>query len=230
MAGDAHRMAADLGALIEVGLDVLFPPTCIRCGTDGSWVCAVCVGKTALYHHAQTEEMPPLAGRIVCGSYADPVLQRLVTSLKYRSASCLRESMKAVLTRFRKEFREPWPWAGFSEMIVTSVPADPGRVRQRGIDHAAVIADVVRDVLVPWAGRMSLLRRKGDAVPNAKLPVNAIRKANIRGSFEANGPISVPVLLVDDVLTTGATSQEAARVLLAAGTPSVHLFTLAKGG
>ncbi|MBP7133921.1 hypothetical protein KBA73_01765, partial [Patescibacteria group bacterium] len=83
--------------------------------------------------------------------------------------------------------------------------------------------------IVPRATRATLLQRKREALPNASLQDPQLRAANIHELFECIQPTTHSVILVDDVCTTGATAREAARVLLGAGVPEVHLFTFASG-
>jgi predicted amidophosphoribosyltransferase len=74
-----------------------------------------------------------------------------------------------------------------------------------------------------------LLRRRRATRPQTSLGVYD-RWANVAGAFEAAGPFPVPsgtALLVDDVLTTGATAAAAAQALREAGAGTVHLATLA---
>jgi competence protein ComFC len=66
-------------------------------------------------------------------------------------------------------------------------------------------------------------------MPNAALPTDETRQANVHGIFSVQQRISEPVLLVDDVLTTGATAEEAARALRLSGAPEVHVFVMATG-
>jgi predicted amidophosphoribosyltransferase len=95
---------------------------------------------------------------------------------------------------------------------VTSVPA---RVRQRGIDHARAIAEVVAGALD--APLLQLL----EVGPG---PVHGERFEAIRALPGSD------VVLVDDVLTTGATAWRAAAALRAAGAGAVILVTLARAG
>ena len=124
---------------------------------------------------------------------------------------------------------EPWPWANAEGLCVTAIPSEERRVRERGMRHGAFLADLVKDVFVPWTERKDILLRTGRSVPNATLPPDMLRRANTLGKFRAREPISGAVILVDDVLTTGATAEEAARVLKSAGASSVYLFVLAQG-
>jgi predicted amidophosphoribosyltransferase len=224
-------------------LDVVYPPSCISCGRAGFWWCAGCRASVHVYHTSfcptcgETKRDGhgcsgtfPFSSLIACGPYGAPALRRLITAFKYRSASCLEADLSTWLKDVRGQFLEPWPWANRNRFLVTSIPGDRNRVRERGRDHAWHIAQTARDVFIPWAETKPLLIRTRSIGPNAKLPTTLIRSANVKGAFQCTGPIHDPVLLVDDVFTTGATAQEAARTLIAAGAPEVHILVLAKGG
>ncbi len=235
-------MSAFWQSCVDVCLDALFPPRCLHCHAPDGWLCATCLAQLFLYRHNRCPQCGgvlkgdhlcngewPFASLNVCAAYGDPLMRELVTAFKYRSARCLVPVWRQVLARYRDERMESWPWAGASTLIVTSVPGDRKRMRERGMDHAALLADAVRDTIVPWATRSSLLRRRRSVEPNAHLPTNAARQTNVHQLFEATAQIGDSVLLVDDVITTGATMQECVHVLLAAGAPRVHVLTLARG-
>lgn len=200
----------------------------MACGADGAWFCASCREAVFLRHHAH-ERVSPFASVLSCGSYADPRLRRALTTFKYRSARCVLYDLSVWLKLFRQKYAEAWPWAGLSSLTVTSIPGDARRLRERGMDHASLLADKVKEVLVPWAERRTLLARKRHAFANANLPATDVRAANMKDVFVSIERVRSPVLLVDDIFTTGATATEAARILIAAGSPAVHLFTFARG-
>lgn len=164
---------------------------------------------------------------ITLGSYVNPVLRTLLCSYKYQRAQCLEPFFQALLVHFQKGYQEALPWP--EGMMVTSLPMDAMRLRERGLDHASVLADVTQKTLLPQATRKQILVRTREVVPNASLSDPSLRATNIQGVFGLVESVTVPVLLVDDVCTTGATAREAARTLLAQGVPEVHLFTLASG-
>lgn len=165
----------------------------------------------------------------ICGPYADPLWRKLLTTYKYQSAYCLESVIEMILKRFRQELMEPWPWAGYGGMTLVPLPTDKKHIHHRGFDHALHLAESIRKILVPWAECRSMLKRTRRALAHANLPADLTRQANIQGVFEAGGAMTGPVLLIDDVFTTGATTNEAARALLNAGASAVHLFTLASG-
>lgn len=111
---------------------------------------------------------------------------------------------------------------------VTWVPSDARRLRERGADHAAILGRSVAGSLDRPAVQM-LDARPGRA-DQASLP-SARRRALPVGTFRARGELhGARVLLVDDVLTTGATVREAVRALTVAGAAPVRVAVIARAG
>jgi predicted amidophosphoribosyltransferase len=110
--------------------------------------------------------------------------------------------------------------------VVTWVPLSGRRLAERGFDQAAALARMVARLLdLPVRG---LLVRSSDTSPQARRGGSERRVAMV-GAFRAVGrPPPARVLLVDDVLTTGATAGACARSLLEAGARSIHLLTAAR--
>jgi ComF family protein len=116
--------------------------------------------------------------------------------------------------------------------VVVPIPLSNKRLAQRGYNQAKLLAEpVARSIEVP--SRNDILYRHRDTPPQSLFWEREKRKANIKGVFGVKDrrPISDRTLLViDDVLTTGATVSEAAGVLIEAGARSVHVLTLARAG
>ena len=113
--------------------------------------------------------------------------------------------------------------------VVVPVPLHPRRRRERGFNQAEVLAgELARRVGRPCAP-LALVRRK-DTPPQAGLSA-AARRRNVAGAFAVRRHAQVSgrvVVLVDDVLTTGATAHACARALLAAGASEVRLLAVAR--
>jgi len=110
--------------------------------------------------------------------------------------------------------------------VLVPVPLGARRLRQRGYNQAERLA---RSIAARGGHtvRTDLLRRRRETTTQTRLTPEA-RRANVTGAFEAVGPVSGRLVLVDDVLTTGATLAEAASALVAAGGGLVEAVTFAR--
>lgn len=117
------------------------------------------------------------------------------------------------------------PWA---LDLVVAVPLGSRRYRQRGYNQSALLAvSVARRLGVKCSA--SALQRKRETDPQTGLLAEE-RDRNLAGAFRANGRdvAGRVLLLIDDVLTTGATARSAAAALCRAGAASVYLATAAR--
>jgi ComF family protein len=107
---------------------------------------------------------------------------------------------------------------------VVPVPLSAERLRARGYNHAAEIARHLR----PARLELGLCERARDTLPQMELPYDE-RRRNVRGAFRCTRALAgESVAVVDDVMTTGATLDEVARVLKAAGATRVTNWVVAR--
>lgn len=107
---------------------------------------------------------------------------------------------------------------------VCFVPLHKKRLRQRGFDQAELLAEGIAKITgIPF---VSVIARTRNTKTQTKLSQQQ-RRQNMKDAFIAAKPISGNVVLVDDVLTTGATAAECAAVLKCAGAADVFVLTFA---
>ncbi|MFH1335734.1 MAG: ComF family protein [Candidatus Zixiibacteriota bacterium] len=112
--------------------------------------------------------------------------------------------------------------------LVIPVPLHRARKRERGFNQSEILAEGVSKVL-DVATLNTLLKRKKNTKDQTRLNVQQ-RKENVEGAFAVTHPDEVTgkwVILVDDVMTTGATLNECAKMLLEAGAERIFAVTLA---
>lgn len=116
-------------------------------------------------------------------------------------------------------------WAGWPDVVVPVPPTRSARLR-RGYDHTAPLARAVADRLGSQAAGLLVARERAD---QRALDRHG-RRENVRDAFAVRASVSVParVLLVDDVMTTGATLDAAARALKTSGAREVRAVAVAR--
>jgi len=236
-----------LGTLVTGAVDLLLPHVCNACrredvAADG--LCLACnrklldlAAKDYCPRCGSTLQQEPRPGQVDCplcpqplprfarvvriGPYVHP-LRSIVHGMKYRREEALRRRLGRLLAAGVQA-------GDVGNMdLVLSVPMHWRRRLSRGYDHAASLALVVAMELHLPMGRD--LVRVRPTPPQVNLPRTG-RLANVRNAFAVPHPKYIAgarILLVDDVTTTGATANEAARELLKFGASSVVLAVIAK--
>jgi ComF family protein len=215
-------------------LDALFPMRCAGCGRGASPFCPECVRAVVVLSPPWCRRCgapsarspswcrdcppPPVALSRSPFGFVGPV-RRAVHRLKFGGWRPVADALATGMVEVWQE--APW---GLPD-AVTWVPLSRRRLATRGYDQAKALASAVAPRLgVP---RVRLLRRVGDAGPQARRG-GAERRQAMRGVFAARGGVSGRILLVDDVLTTGATAGACAEALREAGATDVALLTAAR--
>jgi ComF family protein len=185
---------------------------CPRCALALSTPAAGC-GSCAL-------RLPAFAGALAWSDYAPP-WDRLAAQIKFGDDPALARWLGMLLGQCLRAERPGWA----PPRWVVPVPLSPGRLRRRGYNQAWELARGLAREL-GWPGDCRLLLRRRDGPAQSTLPL-ARRATNLRGAFVAP-PLArgARLLLVDDVMTSGNTAEQAARVLLRAGAGDVRVAVL----
>ena len=225
-----------LGRAASAALDLAFPATCSGCGREGEPLCSGC--RPALDARLELpggtpiglpSDLPvPLLQLEWCAPFAGSVRAAL-HDLKYGGERRLELPVgQAVARRWRR--------VGQGATIVVPVPVHAERERRRGFDQAALIAAVAATELgLPY---FRMLERERATVAQFELG-REDRAANVAGAFRMRrtgnaggaGGAAITgrwILLVDDVVTTGATLAACAAVLEQAGAIAVSAITVAR--
>jgi len=223
---DAARMALPQRCELCAGVSGT-ALVCGACMRDLPWlpracpVCALPSGESVCGHCLS--DPPAFDATIAAFLYAFPI-DRLIHSLKYQGRLALAEwCADAILAR-----REPAN-SGVSSRPdrLIALPLAVLRQRERGYNQALEIARVIgARTGVPLLSRG--LSRVRATPPQAALPWTE-RAKNVRGAFACDIDLSgLAIALVDDVMTTGASLAEAAKVLKASGAASVENWVVAR--
>ena len=218
--------------------DLIFPIHCIKCNKEGDWLCVECRRTVPIVPLQACPfcKMPTaygitcevdrkshsLDGATVRGVYQDWVWQDIVKGWKFDGVVDLGKYATEMLCEALPHLPH-----GLYNPIVVSVPLTKRRQRWRGFNQAYTLASAVAGVI---EGEIidGVLRIR-DTRPQPGLGKTQ-RRQNVHGAFEVVGDVrDRDCIIVDDLLTTGATMDEIARVLKQAGAKKVWGVTLVRG-
>ncbi len=204
-------------------LELLFPRKCILCrgilGKEETDLCRKCRSHSPTYR--RTKRQIPHIADVTAVWFYEGAVRRSLHRYKFRNARHYAAPYGRLLAlRVQADLEEP--------ELITWVPISARRLRRRGYDQSELLAQVLSAELgIPTQRTLEKFR---DNRQNSTIQAPEQRRANVLGVYRPVHPEAFRgkrVLLLDDILTTGATSSECARVLLTAGAKSITFAVIA---
>ncbi|HBR80654.1 MAG: hypothetical protein UX09_C0010G0001 [Candidatus Uhrbacteria bacterium GW2011_GWE2_45_35] len=227
-----------VGIILKWLKDGLFPLICQGCGREGEFLCESCADINLIeraksvcpFCHSEDSEGKTcsecskqafLDGATSLGFYHDKLLQKLIQAWKFEGQPVAAKVIENWLDSHKLNFLlPPVDW------YVTSIPLHSARLQERGFNQAEVIARIAAmKIASPY---LELLDRPEWTDPQARRSASERQVGDLDGIFAVNQTVPPCVLICDDVLTSGATMDAAARVLKEHGAQVVWGFTLAR--
>jgi ComF family protein len=205
--------------LLNIGIDLLFPPRCVGCGrVDAVW-CEYCQEKldeTPFPPHVKP--LSPLAGMASTAVHQGTIREG-VQGLKYGNARLLAHPLGE---RLVKQLRaQNWPIS-----MIVPVPLHTTRLAERGYNQAQLLSEhVAQETLLPCLPEAVQRQRN----TQSQVTLSAVeRLTNLQDAFQATPHLvsNQRILLIDDVYTTGATLSACAQAFLQAGAQAVYGLTV----
>lgn len=216
--------------MIEKLFELIAPDECLGCGTEGKCLCFGCEEKSTIAkvpacvmcNKQNTDNRvckrcrakTSISGASIAYRYSG-ITKDLISRMKYENGRSVARYFAALLPRVELS----------CEQVVCCVPCDGPSRRARGYDQAELIAKhyarfnhlKYRNILLRIEHKKQVGRSRQE------------RFKNVQGNFEAKGDIQgLNVILIDDVITTGATISECAKTLRLAGAKKVWAVAVAK--
>lgn len=231
-------------------MDILYPKTCLACKSrigetkDEDLICKKCYSEikinlppfcTSCGRHLEKKNL----NKNICPAcirnrlhfdraYSpcvyDGVTKKLIHEFKYKGKDNLGKPLSKIMINFIKEYGLPVNYLDF----IIPIPLHKTRLREREFNQAEILSmHIAEEFKINLASDILLRHRQTKTQTELK---NNERFLNVTNSFSVNNRLSIKeknLLLIDDILTTGATSSEAALTLKNAGAQTVFVLTLA---
>ncbi len=240
-------------------LDLIFPRYCLGCEKEmtskqASLICDACFDKIALNSGIQCHicglrnakgtckrcrQKTPLKGLLTAGQYENPILKEMIHLFKYQSVESLKKPLAELIINYLKKenLTDKFSARPKSNFILVPIPLTLRRKLSRGFNQSELLAKEIGKFLNYPV--INLLKRKKFTGPQAGVSDWQKRKENISGVFclspsypqitRSRTSGGFKIILIDDVATSGATLEEAARVLKEAGIKEIYGLVIAKG-
>ena len=204
--------------------NLIFPPKCVLCkkllSRDETDLCHQCRRDAPVFSKGKIK-FSFVAGWTSLWYYKDNVRNSL---LRYKFSH-----YRSYVPAYSRLLAMKLQTAGFDHFdVLTWVPVSRLRRMKRGFDQVELLAREVAKQLGVEA--TPCLKKIRHTPPQSTLRSAAQRRANVLGAYRVIAPVKVAgkrILLLDDIITTGATLSECARMLIFAGAQQVHCATLA---
>jgi predicted amidophosphoribosyltransferase len=204
---------------------MFFPIACIGCHMPDVFLCTACRGTIP----AATPL--PFKDAYALFSYRHPLIRRALWMIKYENRPGMLDAFTAPLSdAFVEIISEHTLFTRTSGIIIVPIPQSGKRTRQRGYHHTARLAKSIARSIdgIPVRVDTALLKKIKHTIPQAHTKSKHERLQNVVRTMTAQGVDKhALVIIIDDVITTGATIQEAKRALKGAGARHIIAIALA---
>jgi len=201
-------------------LDLFFPKYCLNCNQEDNFICFNCFKKLPL----NTD--PPRNNLLISSYYKDPLVKQLIHRFKYDFVKDLAQPLGILMVKKLEN-------QNIKNPVLIPIPLHPRRLHWRGFNQAQELASIISQELnIPVIN--NLLIRTKNTLPQMQIQNAQQRKENINQAFELSvrhrvSNINKTLILIDDISTTGATLDQAAKVLKPLKPKKILKLVIARG-
>jgi ComF family protein len=219
--------------LIHTVLNLIFPQKCVGCGNnDEKLICEKCersILKISITDKIKENLCCHLDNLIVAADYKNPAIKKAIWLLKYRGIKSIAEVLANFLHKQLDE--KNIKVEGFeTTKIIIPIPISQKKLKERGYNQSELIASALSRKL-NFKIYSAILYKKRHTLSQVETKNRKERLKNLKNSFavqNAGELKNASVLLIDDIVTTGATLNEAAKTLKQNGAKRITGIVVAK--
>jgi len=222
--------------ILDTILNIVFPVNCIACGKRGFDLCLKCLSDSPSAERESANWIFPFF------DYRHPPIKKSIWLLKYKGKKRLASVFAEIMYgRIIEELSELSVMNNFREPILIPIPLSKRRYRERGYNQAELICrelmKIDSDINLRYSVDIKNFRLEKNVLVKIKETEHQVnikdrkeRLKNLSKSFSVKNSELVKnrnIILIDDVLTTGATLTEAKKTLKQSGAKKIIAFTIA---
>lgn len=213
-------------SLVSILIDTLFPERCVGCKTRGTSLCEACLSSSRPPHQTPHDWISALY------SYKEPKIKKSVWLLKYKNRKRLAGVFgKAIADQVLLDMSDELLFYTDRKIVLVPIPISKQRRKERGYNQSTLISEILLKILnTPHVSLdETILFKSKEIIRQSHTRSRTERLHGITGSFSVTRPCDPRAwyILIDDVTTTGATLDEARKVLRKAGARKIHAYVLA---
>ena len=207
-------------------LSLIYPPKCVFCGTviDKSDICEECEKTLPFTKGDSIYQKFPFVDKCISPLYYKDYVRRAFLRFKFAGCSCYSRRLGGIMSECAENNLD----CGSIDMI-SCIPLSRKRMHDRGYNQAELLAkEISKKVGVEYLPTLKKIRHN---TAQSTIKDSKQRAANVIGAYRVVDAEKVKgkyILLVDDVVTTGSTVSECARILKKSGAKAVYCVTLAR--
>lgn len=213
-------------------VDFIFPKRCLGCGTNGEVLCLLCLNKIPKARIYGEKNQIAVAIHPAL-DYHDETLKKALWLFKYGGYASFAEMFGEIIyDKILEEIADINIFAKNGKFIVIPIPISPAKLKKRGFNQSELIAKKICEL-----GDKELFVLKNDILVKTKETESQMsvrqkerRLKNLVGAFAVKNGVDLHgqnVIIIDDIITTGATINEATKVLKEVGAREIIAFTVA---
>ncbi|MCX6755350.1 MAG: ComF family protein [Candidatus Nomurabacteria bacterium] len=221
-------------SILNTILNLIFPVNCLSCKKSGEILCLDCISSFPIAERETVKWIFALY------DYRHPPIKKAISLLKYKGKKRLAEIFaESLYGKINEELTDLSIFENFREPILIPIPLSKKRTNERGFNQAELVCKHLIKINnqsnnirhgVYWELVNNVLIKTKETEHQALIRDRNKRLQNLIGTFGIINEAKIKnrnIILIDDVTTTGATLNEARKILKNAGAKKVIAFTLA---
>jgi len=211
--------------LKDLILNTLFPIECLGCYQTGEIVCQKCLDKIIVLNKWEAN-LYSLERIVTIFDYQQPLLKKILKSFKYSPYNLnVLKRLSLLFIKCLKQSPLALNYLTKNKFILVPIPLSRQKLAKRGFNQAELIA---RELATAFNWPLKNVLKKTKNNPSQTNLSREQRKLNVQNVFQVKEQLPANIILIDDVLTTGATLKQAANVLQQAGAKKIWAIVLAQ--